>query len=290
MEAATAEVASTPDVSPEASGAEGSVADQKQVPLTQEEMEEIALGSVKGKVPKQLAKAIKDYERGIQGKFQETAKMRKEAEELLKADEMELIKRKGKDPYEWAEELIARKIEELSMSPEQRRAAEAEKRLAEYEERERLQREEMERQEYSRREQTYMQQLDTEIAEAFKESGLPKHQFYVQQMAAEMLSASKRGEELSAKEAAAKVKGRTNGHIKELIGQLSPESVEELLGPEILKKIREYEVKKVTANAAPTLDSGKRPTSQEAATSKAKSNSKPMSEREYRQWMESLKD
>jgi hypothetical protein len=280
---------STPESSAPAVEPQGEVKEQEvKQDLTQEELEEIAIGSNKAKLPKHIAKAVKDLEKGFHSKAQEAARLRKEQEEWSKLDEVEFMKKKGKDPIAWAEEMIARKIEELSMSPEQKRAMENERKLAEYEERDRKAKEEMEQQEYTRREQEEMTRLDSEIAEAFKSSGLPKHPYYVQRMAAEMLGASKRGEDLSAAEAAAKVKAKTRGEMREAISQLEPESIEEFLGPEVLKRIREFEVKRVTAKSAPTIDSGKRPEGK-TPQAQSKESSKPMNEREYRQWLESLK-
>lgn len=264
----------------------------KQPKLTEEELEEISLGSVKGKVPKALAKAIKDYERGVQGKFQEVAQVKKQAQDLVsfaKQNPREFFKQLQIDPYDFAEATLAEKIEMMQMSPEQKRLMESEAELKKYKEQEETVKKSQEEEKRTKEESQVMQSLDKEIAEAFASSGLPRHQIYIQQIAATMLSAEKRGEVLSAQEAAVRVKERFNNQLKEVFQNLEAQDLQALLGDDVLKKLRQAEIKRVTDNTAPTLKSASRPGGSAPVTKTQQQAKKPMSEREWKAWHESLR-
>lgn len=251
-----------------------------------DDFEEIALGSTKGKVPKAIAKAIKDYERGIQAKFQESAKQAKAAQEkeqilaLFKSNPDEFAKRMGVDLDTMAEERLAKKYEVMQMSPEQRENMQLKQQMEQMRQQElgskkgvideikgllgaeapegleQYPKEEL--QAFLAHKQGEYNQLQSgiekEFVDAWKETGLPRHKFFGAQMAFQMLNHQKRtGESLQAGEAAAKVKGDFLGAVKEIVSQMDPSGIQELLGKDVLEKIRQADIERVTGQAASSM-------------------------------------
>jgi hypothetical protein len=286
-------------------------AQKTQEPATQEELEEIALGAIKGKVPKALAKAIKDFERGARTKLSEAAQERKLLQ-LAKTDPDKFFEVTGIDADTFAEQRLARKYELMQMSPEQKRAMELEQELEQYKQQELQSKsgvindiksllgadapENLEQ--YAKEDlQAYLQQqqevvqreqsgLEKEVIEAWKESGLPKHRRFGAMMSYEMLSHQKRtGEPLQASEAAARVKSAWSNDAKEILAQMAPQAIHELLGKDTIQKLRDYDIERVTAKAAPQMNQNKRPGSNPAS----QESRKPMNEYEWREHIRKMK-
>lgn len=274
-----------------------------------DEFEEIALGSVKGKVPKSLAKAIKDFERGAQSKMSEAAKARKEAqqrEQLLDlleqdpdafAEHYEKIKGKKFDVDSFAEMRLAKKYELMSMSPEQRELMEAKQQLEKFQSAERQSKqgvideitqllgadapkglenypkEELHRYLEHQR-QVFQEQensLQQEVIEAWKDSGLPKHPYFGALMSFQMMSHQKStNEPLPAKEAAARVKAGFAKAVREIVSAMDPSGIQELLGQDTLSKLRQHDIDRVTAKAASQVGQTQRPGQAPASDSTSK--------------------
>lgn len=262
---------------------------------TEEEMLEIALGSVKGKVPKSMANAIKEMERSSREKFKESSEVKKQmkqAFESIKSNPREALKQLGIDPYEFAEMTLQEKMEELQKSPEQREIEELRKYKNSQEELSKKQQEEMQKLEMTRQEQMMVQSLDQEISKAFASSGLPKRPMFVKMIASEMRGSALRGEGLTAQEACEKIKADIKGDYQGMSDELTVEALVEFLGEKNLKKLREYEVRRVTGNSASnSLNSQNqnRAKSFDSQPSRKKSE-QPMNERQWREYQASLKD
>lgn len=238
-----------------------------------DEFEEIKVGSVSGKVPKQIAAVIKNLERGFQSKAQEAAAKEKLLG-LARENPREFYKQTGKDVYEFAEEVLAEKYELMSMTEEQRKLRSYEEKEKEREKAETASKQEVldalkefgplpkgaenaSREElikyYHHQKQVYtntQSSLDTELGNAFKESGLSADKHLVAKVAFEMSSAIKRGKSLSAKEAIAKVSNEYYSGMKQTLGTMDVKRIHEILGDEFLEKVRKYDLEQVTAKAA----------------------------------------
>ena len=130
------------------------------------------------------------------------------------------------------------------------------------------------------------QDLNNEVLEAWKESGLPKHKYFGSLMAFQMMSHQKRtGEPLQAKEAAAKVKGDFVKAVKEIVAQLDPQGIQDLLGADVMAKVRQADIDRVTSKVASTVGQHNRPGNQ-SASDKPK---RPMNEYEYREYIRKMK-
>lgn len=240
------------------------------------EYDEVKIGSVSGKVPKQIAEAIKNLERGFQSKAQKAAQMEKLVG-LAQSNPKEFWKTTGQDPYEFAENLLAEKYEMMQMSPEQRRLKELEARVKEQDDRETSSKNQIlnelkkygeipqgaekaskeELLQYLRHQENQysneMKSLDQQIGEAFRDSGLFPDKYVIAKVAFEMSSALKRGKNLTAKEAVARVNQDFFGGVKNLFQNMDVKRIHEVLGDDFLEKLRKYDLEQVTASAASRL-------------------------------------
>lgn len=259
----------------------------------QEEFEEIKLGSVSGRVPKALAQTIKQLQKGFTTSSQEAAAFRQilgnaSPQQIAQlANDKErfaeyLFQRTGIDPDQYSQARLARMLEKQMMSPEQRKAAEqADK---EREELAQLRREKAERdkEHQSAQERQMDQSLRNEIFTAWKDSGLPPDPEFGAWIAAEMARADAQKINLSAKEAASKIRTKFDALVRRIAPSLNPEQLEALLGSESLSKWREFDVSRITKQQAPQAGSPKAPRPPES--SGASKPKKMMSEKEYREF------
>lgn len=181
----------------------------------------------------------------------------KELVQYAKANPKDFMARIGINPEEFAEMTLTEKVKALEMTPEQKRIAEYEAKLKKFEEQEQ---ERLRNESKTKEEQAYnqeIQRLDTELAEAFSKSGLPRSKFYLQQATAIMLNDLTRyqaeverdgfasRDPLSADEALGIVKESVPNLIKETLSGLELNQLRELLGSDLLNKIREDDIKRV---------------------------------------------
>lgn len=182
-------------------------------------------------------------------KMQEASKLVRQVESIIKMARQspkDFLKETGIDPYEFAESTLAEKFELMQLTPEQKELMEYKQRLKSYEEKDKAEKETQEKAQLSRAESEEMGRLDVELGEAWKESGLPKSKYIFAQMAARMLSASKRGQDLTAKQAADSVKQEFISSSQEIFGKMDAQAIQDILGKELMKKIRDFDVKRVT--------------------------------------------
>jgi hypothetical protein len=293
--------------------------------LTQEELEEIALGSVKAKVPKNLAKAIKDFERGAQSRMSEAAQARKVAQSqerllsLLNSDPdafaAEYSRMTGKkfDFDEFAEERLARKYDLQQMTQEQRENLALKEKLQNIEKMdlaaksgvingikellgpdappnlEKYPKEELQRFLQNKMQvfEKTRQDLNDEVVNAWKETGLPKNKYFGSLMAYRMMSHQKRtGQPLQASEAARTVKGEFVSAVKEIVAQMDPQGIQDLLGADVMAKVRKADIDRVTGKSASNFGTQNRPDSQSVSEKKP---TKPMDEYQYREYIRNMK-
>lgn len=218
----------------------------------------------------------------------------KELVAFAKANPKDFMSRIGVNPEEFAEMTLTEKVKALEMTPEQKRIAEYEAELKRYKD-EDAQRKEHETK--SRSEQEYakeVQRLDTELADAFSKSGLPRSKFYLQQAVAVMSNDLTRyqtemerdgfasRDPLSAEEALGIVKQSVPNHIKETLNQMDVHQIRQLLGSDVLEKIRQDDIQRVQhQNTKKTPSTGTPP----------KKEKEPVftKDSDYRAWVESRK-
>lgn len=276
---------------------------QKMKELTDEYMDYMVTTKVDGKeIKKPLKELIKisQLEQASQKRLQEAAEVKKALKEreqrdqqilnLLQTDFPKFCQVMGLDPMGIATDFLAKQYDLEQMHPAERKALELEQKLKEKEE---FERQIKEREEQGRQSQLKVQaqrQLDQELGEALQGSNLPKNRLFVQRAAAKMLESIERVKAgvdetpLQAKEAVAKVIEDWHSDLKETLSTMDAKAIHELLGPDTLKKIREYEVERVTGQRF--QNSVDRPVDQTAS----EKTPKYMNEYERRSYLQKLKN
>lgn len=194
-------------------------------------------------------------------KFQEAAGLRKQAEQfvhLLKTDPVKLLTHPalGHDMRKLAEEYLGKQLQEELMDPKDKEIRDIKAKLAEHEEiKKAAEKEEQDKQANVVKEK-YIGDYTKDIVSALEASGLPKSEVSVRRMAYYIYAGLKHGVNLPATNAAELVK---QDYIKEqqaLYGALDGDILLQLLGPEIAKKIRKYDVEKLKAGGATKVSTG----------------------------------
>lgn len=224
-------------------------------------------------------------------RFQQANQLAKQAQYLIQLAQQnpdEFMRKTGRDPHEFSQAQLAKWLEEQQMSEEARRLKAAEERLKQYEEAEKQKKLLDEQQALSARETQEYNQMVKESLEAWKESGLPDDPYWGQRMAAEIARHQAQGIELTWKDAAAIVKHDWTQSNRRILDSFP--NVEELasfLGEKVLKKLREYEVARITSKQASKSSSSQSRPGQQPASQK-KSQPKFVSQSEYDEYWNKL--
>lgn len=250
--------------------------------LTEEDLEEIQLGSVKTKLGKEAAKAVKDLLKGFNTKSQENAAIRK-ALASAKADPDKFFEMSGLNPDEYTEARLAKKLQQLSMTPDQRKMQELEQFKAQRDA-EDQQRQERDKQEHmTRAEQAADKGLRDNLLQAWKGSGLPADPRFGAWMASTMMAAQAQGLDWTWDQCASRVKEDFSTHTRETLTKLEINQLRELLGDDVLKKLREDDVRRVTgSHSAPRQSSQTQRPDLTSASGQSSTGKRMLSEKEYR--------
>ncbi len=282
-----------------------------------DDQEDLQIGSYKGRVSKKLAAELKNLERGVQKKFQEVAQMKKAAQQDpagflkwagVKGEDSKqvkaVLKGLGIDPEEFAESTLAEKLELMSLTPEQVEAMQAKEELKKYKDKEKTQAEREKAEKESLEERTHTEKLHKEFISEWRESGLPPKPVFGTFIAAQLLRREKQNElrkqngeeplpDLTMKEAAAKVKSEFKANVGDVLKDMDPQGILDLIGPETMNKIREFDIQRVSGKASPGNQPPQKRTVNSVSGEQSK-NKQSMSEAEFREWnknfINSLKD
>lgn len=228
------------------------------------DMNSLVTLTVNGKtIEKPLREAIKisqleeaSYEKMKQAAQREKSLSQKEAQiqqlfDLAKKDFGKFSEIIGLDADQVAEARLARKYELMQMSPEQRELQELKQWRAQQEQIQKQQKEQFEKEQMTVAEKQESQKLEQEIIKAWDDTKLPKNKYFGALMAFQMLNHQKiNGQPLPASEAAAKVKAGFVNDVKSIIGDMDASAILELLGKDVMAKIRKYDVEQVTGKPA----------------------------------------
>lgn len=185
-------------------------------------------------------------------KFREAAEAKKQADELLGAAKqkefLRLAEKAGMSKVEAREALeqtLLKLYAEEAMTPEERELQEL-RQLKEQKAAEEKARKEAEEQEkLSKEEQKYLQQIEHEMVEALEKSILPPQPIFAKLAANYLAAAMANDVELSPAEAVKLVEQDQLVLVKQLIAATSTDKLEALLGPKVIKAIRDQGVKAV---------------------------------------------
>lgn len=188
--------------------------------------------------------------KAAQQRFQEAAKMRKEAEDmigLIKRDPIAVMNdpRIGVNFRELAEKYLSEQLKLEMMTPEQKKYHEAEQKLKGYQDQEKAQKAQVENQQMQQLQDHYANEFSNTITDALKTQGVPKSPNTVKRMAALMSKSLENGLDLPPAQIAKLVREEYLSEIKELFGSSDEDTLLGLLGDETANKIRKADLKRL---------------------------------------------
>lgn len=191
-----------------------------------------------------------------QKKFNEAAMMRKQAEELLnlaKTNPRKMLEHPaiGANMQQLIEEYIAEKLEEDSLSAEERELRDVKRRLQAYEEERQAAEERAKQEQLEKYTQVYEQQLSEGIVSALETSGLPKTEATVRNMAQYMMTAYENGLNVSPADVVEFVKKDYINQITALFGAANEDTLLALLGDQVTNKVVKGHMKKAQSSIKP---------------------------------------
>lgn len=203
-------------------------------------------------------------------RFQEAAAMRKQAEDVLKFakdNPTEFFKKTGMNAREWAEKYLMEELKREAMSPEQKKAADNEAKLREYENEKKQAKDRADQEDRDRQTNDHRTRLDGLFVEALTKSGLPKTPYTIKRMAELQLTNIKKKLELNPDQLAKLVREDYIAEQKALFGSSEGDQLLELFGPELVKKLSKAQLAKLknkgvrttTGSAAPARAAGEPP-------------------------------
>lgn len=185
-------------------------------------------------------------------KFSEAARLRKEAEytlRYLKENPAEVLEKLGLNVTELAENHIAEIIKMESMTSEQR---EAHKIIKENERLKKLNEQSELTQKHqiiAQKTQEVYEKINAEIIDVLKESKLPKKPFVVARIASLLKAQVGKPEKLSTKQIVEGIKKQDAEYTREILKEMDGEDIAEILGAEIVDKVRKHNVSKFKSNS-----------------------------------------
>lgn len=236
------------------------------------------------------AMKLQQLEQASRQKITQAQKMEQRVRGLLQQidDPKEYFKLKGIDVAEFAEATLSEKLQMLQESPEQKELRELREYRSHKEEREKAAKEAQEKEHMSRAEVKAQEGFNKEFVEAWQSTGLPSDRLFGQFLAAEMVSANARGEDLSWKDAAGKVKGKLITTVSSMFSQMDAEAIQGILGPKVLKALRDFEVKRVSSGTAASGLNVSQGPGKNAASEGNPKQKKVLNEREWEEyWLKS---
>lgn len=192
-------------------------------------------------------------------RFEEATKIKKQSDAFMEAllkDPKSVLSHptfaeRGLNLRSFAESILKEEIEREMLTPEE---LEYKKERSELEELRREKSEyqkKQEDQEFQRHKQKAEHEFTTKFTEALDYAKIPKNAFTIKRMAEYQRQALKGGFDLTAKELGDLIKEEVHSDLKGVSGDMDAESLIGILGEEIVKKIREYDLKRVQQPAAP---------------------------------------
>lgn len=210
-----------------------------------------------------IIKALQ-MEKAAQEAFQNQAALKKQQEEMqnslaefieeLRNNPLAVLQHQelGVDVKAIVEAYLQNEIERSQKTPEQLALEEAQARLAELEEEKKLAQEEREAARRAQLEQEAAIQLENEIADVIEKGDLPKSKYISQKLTDLAYIAYSNGIDLSISEIAPLVKKQYLADMKDMLGISSDEIVEDLLGKDRIRSIRNKQIQSLKSNTNAT--------------------------------------
>lgn len=197
---------------------------------------------------RQLAKR-KELDRASFAKFEEAAQIRKQWEQIQKADPEEFFKVRGIDPTQYAIEKLQREVALREATPEQRALIEAQAKIQALEAKEQAANEKEQHAKLDGEKQQFIARLDKELPEVVKKSGLPADPLIFRQVAGVMGEQYRSGVPVDPEMAAEIVADSYRDTFKQYAATLKYEDAVKQ-HPEFVKLVREGDLARARAGTA----------------------------------------
>lgn len=182
-------------------------------------------------------------------KFREAADMRRQVEQaiqMMQTDPAAVLTELGIDIRKFAEEHLGRELQRELMSPEERELNDLREWKQQFEDQNQAQEQERmstaQKAEMQRQQNAIAQNYDNKISEVLAQSNLPKTAKTVKAVAQLMYSALDKGYDLDIATAVDMVKNDYTGSIQDLVGGMDGEHLINMLGPDLVRKIRKHDL------------------------------------------------
>lgn len=169
----------------------------------------------------------------------------------MKEDPWSVLKDEaGLDPDQAAIARVQRLMEQEAMSPEQRAAAEYQRKAQEAEAKLKAMEEEKQTAAQQAETQKVIEGLNKAIPEAAQAAGLPRSPAVGRMMVEFMLSQARAGADVDPADAAQYAKETVQGWTAETLKSMNEDQIVSFLGPEVVKRILQHSVNKVRGTQA----------------------------------------
>lgn len=190
--------------------------------------------------------------RGANKRFEEAAKMRKQAEtffDMLKnpatLKQVLTDPKVGVDLRKFAEEFVWEQIQEEKLTPEQKRQREVERELQKYREAEAKQKAEAETAQAEALRKHYEADFESKILSALQTGGIPNTRGAVRRMAYYLQQAIANNIDIQPTDLVARVRQDLAEEHRDMYSAADPSSLISLLGEDLAKKLRAADVKRL---------------------------------------------
>jgi hypothetical protein len=181
--------------------------------------------------------------------------------QALKSDPLAVLEKLGLGDKldELSEKRLTTKVKNELMSPEERELAELREFRRQSEERQKAQEEEgrtkAEQAQFEEHRSRATKYYDEKITEVLNQSDLPRTPFTIKRIAEVLYSALSKGYELDINTAVDMVRDGYMSDIQSMFGDVPPEKMLKILGPELAKKIRQHDIAQLKARKSAIVPS-----------------------------------
>ena len=182
----------------------------------------------------------------------------------------------GMKPDAVIDQYINKQMENAKKSPEQLRAEQLENELQRIKSERDNEKKDSEAKEFKRLQEAAFTQYDVQMEQSLAKSDLPKTPYTVKKIADYMLAALQAGKDVTPDDVIPLVREEMHNDLKEMFASLPEDAVEQLIGEQMLNKLRKKRVAKAQAaqqaiGKAPIKDTGISGKSQEKKSGEKKS-------------------
>lgn len=214
---------------------------------------------------------LKGYQRAraAQQRFDEAARMRQQTEQFLQSlqkDPLSVLTnpKLGLNMEQIAEQILLRKLEDQTMTPEQREQRDRNAKLAQYEAQERERQEAEKRQQYEATKENARREYNRQFIDVLGKAGVPPTADTVARMARYLQHGLKQGAEPDLYHVAELVKEDLLAEQARLIDAIPDDQIEQRLTPQAVEKIRKALLKKTETPFSPQPQKAAQPPRQDA--------------------------